>query len=411
MTENSPAAVFEPAASPAVSGLASRPAAATVFQVGTGWFPERKGGAESIFHNLCLNLGDQGFEVTGVVPGTERVEADTAGQLRSFPADGHSMPGRARAARRATKESFAARRPDLVASHFALYTAPLLDLLRTVPMVVHFHGPWALESQVEGAGKASVAAKRMVERLVYRRARLVVVLSDAFAELVQKEYGVDGSRVRRVPGGIDCAQFDPAESRRDAREVLGWDPGRPTVFTARRLVRRMGLDKLVAAMASVRRQPAGRDAVLHVAGSGPARPELERQIAELGLAGSVHLDGFVPDEHLALAYRAADLTLVPTGALEGFGLVAAESLAAGTPVLVTPVGGLPEVVAGLSRNCVLPGTDAASIADGLMQFLRDPSWLPGRRACQAFARQRYDWGVVTKQVADVYREALSWTTT
>ena len=77
--------------------------------------------------------------------------------------------------------------PDLVAAHFALYTAPLLDLIHRTPLVVHFHGPWALESAVEGSGRISVGAKRMIEQLVYRRAQRVIVLSYAFAELVQKE--------------------------------------------------------------------------------------------------------------------------------------------------------------------------------------------------------------------------------
>ena len=57
--------------------------------------------------------------------------------------------------------------------------------------------------------------------------------------------------------------------------------------------------------------------------------------------------------------------MVPTVALEGFGLITVESLSAGTPVLVTPVGGLPEAVAGLSQDLVLPSTGANAIADGI----------------------------------------------
>ena len=70
---------------------------------------------------------------------------------------------------------------------------------------------------------------------------------------------------------------------------------------------------------------------------------------------------------LPLAYRAADLTVVPTVALEGFGLIAVESLAAGTPVLVTPVGGLPEVVAALSPALVLAATGSAPLADAVIR--------------------------------------------
>ena len=71
------------------------------------------------------------------------------------------------------------------------------------------------------------------------------------------------------------------------------------------------------------------------------------------MANHVRMLGSSRDADLPLYYRAADLSVVPTVALEGFGLVAAESLAAGCPALVTPVGGLPSVVADLSPDLVL----------------------------------------------------------
>jgi len=93
-------------------------------------------------------------------------------------------------------------------------------------------------------------------------------------------------------------------------------------------------------------------------------------------------------------------------ALEGFGLIAVESLAAGTPVLVTPVGGLPEVVSDLSTNLVLPGSGAEDLADGLAQALTGELTLPDDEACQSFARTRYDWPVIAVRTRDVYAEVL-----
>ena len=196
-----------------------------------------------------------------------------------------------------------------------------------------------------------------------------------------------------MPNGVDAASFDIAVPREEARQRLGWDAGLPTFFTVRRLVRRMGLNRLLDAWATVRQQPRGREAVLHIAGTGPERAALERQAAELGLLGSVRFDGFVSDEVLRLAYRAADVTLVPTAALEGFGLVAAESLAAGTPVL-------------LSTAMVLRGADAGSIAAGIAEVLGDASMLPDAGSCREYARRTYDWQVIAPLVAAVYREVL-----
>ena len=74
-----------------------------IFQVGSGWFPEHKGGAENVFYNLHLGLEKLGFESCGIVPGKGQAEIDTQGRFRSFPADA-SMLSRARAIRAATDE-------------------------------------------------------------------------------------------------------------------------------------------------------------------------------------------------------------------------------------------------------------------------------------------------------------------
>jgi glycosyltransferase involved in cell wall biosynthesis len=92
--------------------------------------------------------------------------------------------------------------------------------------------------------------------------------------------------------------------------------------------------------------------------------------------------------------------------LEGFGLIVPESLAAGTPCFVTPVGGLPEAVSGLSRALVLPSTGAEAIADGLADALMGVTPLPSARECVDFARRNYDWPVIAERVRLVYEEAL-----
>jgi len=166
----------------------------------------------------------------------------------------------------------------------------------------------------------------------------------------------------------------------------------------------MGLEDLIAAADVVRRYHG--DMLLLLAGSGPLKEELAARIQALGLERHVRLLGRLPDDRLPLAYRAADLTVVPTIALEGFGLIAVESLAAGVPVLVTPVGGLPEVVADLSPSLVLEATGAGALADGLRRALRGDLDLPGAEACRAYARAHFDCRTAAARTAEVYREAV-----
>jgi glycosyltransferase involved in cell wall biosynthesis len=181
--------------------------------------------------------------------------------------------------------------------------------------------------------------------------------------------------------------------------------GRPIVLAVRRLVRRMGLEDLIDAIKLLKRRVP--DVLLLIAGKGRLQDELQARITEAGLDDNVKLLGFVPDQHLAALYRASTISVVPTVALEGFGLITVESLASGTPVLVTPVGGLPEAVAGLSQDLVLPTTGAAAIADGLAAALNGSMKLPDADACRAYARANFDNAVIAKRVASVYDEAIA----
>src|SRR6185436_4243444 len=139
------------------------------------------------------------------------------------------------------------------------------------------------------------------------------------------------------------------------------------VVTLRNLEPRMGLIELLRAMPAVR--AAQPDVRLVVAGTGPLAPALQAETAALGLASTVRFTGFVPEGDLPAFYGAADLFVLPTQALEGFGLVTLESLACGTPVAGTPIGATPELLEPLDRALVFDGASSESIARGLIRVL------------------------------------------
>ena len=369
-------------------------------QIGLEWLPERAGGLPRYFHDL-IRAAPGHFEATGLVVGSAEVAKATGGRVRSFASPSASPPMRLMGARRAISAALLEEAPDLVASHFALSVLPALDRIR-VPHVVHFHGPWAAEAMAEGQGASRRLAKRVAERTVYARADDLIVLSEAFGRVLREDYGVTAERIHVVPGGVDAARFDVAESRAEARERLGWPADRTILLTVRRLVRRMGLDVLIEATREVvRRRP---DALLLIAGRGPLEAELQARIEAAGLTAHVRLIGFLSDESLPLAYRAADVGVTPSQALEGFGLVALECLAAGTPVVVTPVGGLPEAVGPLT-TLVCENAGAGALAARIGAML-DSVERPSAAACRAHARA-HDWDVIAGRVAEVYRAVLA----
>ena len=294
----------------------------------------------------------------------------------------------------------------VIASHFALYAWPTLGLRREgFRLISHFHGPWAEESAAEGASRISVIAKRILERHVYHASDHLVSASEAFRQLAIQRYGVRPERIKAVHAGIDAAPTAAATdglSRREARERLGWpvEPERRIVFCVRRITRRMGLENLLAAVSGL--VVAHPDLILMIGGKGPILEELRTQVARQGLENHVRLLGFLPEADLPIAYRAADFTVVPSVSLEGFGLVILESWAAGTPVLVTPVGGMPEVVRPFAADCVLAGSGVEDLVHGMDRVLRGEQRLQEGEACQEYVRRVHDWGAVAQRLLTVY---------
>lgn len=366
--------------------------------LGLEWPSDNPGGMHRYLSELIDALHEAGTTARAVVlgPATDApVGVLAAASARAGLAQRYWTYWRA-----ATRASVSA---DLVDAHFALFAfgPVVLGSLRRLPLVVHFQGPWAAESRREGRHFGSMCRTRM-ERAVYRRANKLVTLSFAFKRLLVESYGVSPWRVAVIPPGVDLRCFSPGDPAA-ARAVLGLPSAGPVVVTARRLVRRTGVDLLLDAWGSVSaRRP---DAYLLVVGDGPERQRLEAKAAALGLDGSVRFLGAVDEETLVAAYRAADLAVVPSVALEGFGMVVLEALACGTPVVVTAVGGLPETVSRLERSLVVADVNPAALAERLERAL-DGGQRPSRDQCRQYA-EAFRWDAVARRHGAIYREAVT----
>lgn len=374
-------------------------------QIGNEWHTETAGGLNSYYFELLRHLASTGTDVRGLVAGSDAVHSASNGQAVSFAPPDSMLPQRLLAVRRLVFKQLSQNKIDVIASHFALYTMPILDLLKKIPTVVHFHGPWAAESSAEGARSYKSQAKAALERRVYTRARRLIVLSRAFKDELIAGYGIAENKIEIVPGGVDLDRFNTGISRTEARRQLGWPTNRPIILTVRRQVRRMGLETLLdAAKILAAEFP---DVLILLGGTGPIADELQQRIVEFGLEHNVRRLGRVEDADLPLAYRAADMTVVPSQSLEGFGLITLESLASGTPVYVTPVGGLPEIVKPFAPECIFANTNADEMARVLEEALRGERPTPADQACRAFAADNFSWSLVAQRVRNVYDQALA----
>lgn len=372
-----------------------------LIQLGLGWIGDKPGGLETYQHGLCSELVNLGVSLDAWVTSDQPVEQPPSYPLTVFARRSDSR----NAKRRSLTQQFTPPLDDgqVLVSHHAAHAIQLLKLAKRSPHVVHFHGPWADESKVAGDPNWKTLLKHRDERRVYQSADRLITLSQAFRKILIERYYVAPDRIDVVPGGIPTDDYDPGIDRDEARRRLGWSLGSPTLVCVRRLTRRMGLDNLVEAMSQIVAE--FPEATLYIGGKGPQSEPLKKQIETLGLGGRVKLLGFVPDAELPLIYAAADLSVVPTRALEGFGLVCLESLAAGTPVLVTPVGGLPEVVRGLDRGLVLKGNQTSSLVAGIRKALSNLDALPDAECCKRYVRENFDWSVIAPRILNVYENA------
>lgn len=373
--------------------------------IGKEWFPTTPGGLNRYVYELTQHLiatGDQ-VELRGV--GLPETDPNSSILLTNLASPKSPLLLRLWNTRQCFQQQPLSQ-PHAINLHFALYSFPILNRLpQRVPITFTFHGPWAAESLQEGQSSNSTAFKRWIEQRVYQRCDRFIVLSKAFGTILHEDYHIPWEKIHIIAGGVDTTRFQPSLSRQAAREKLDFPLDRPILFTPRRLVHRMGIDKLLLALAQVKQQVP--NIWLAIAGKGPLRESLEHQVSELALQNHVRFLGYVPDEQLPIAYQAADLTVVPSQALEGFGLILLESLACGTPVLSTPIGGMPEVLRPFHPELVTESPDPAAIADRLIDFFTGNLSLPKRQDCREYAVRHYDWQIIAPQVRDILLQPLS----
>lgn len=309
---------------------------------------------------------------------------------------------------------------DLINFHQPLSALGVLAACksRKIPKLYTFHSLWFREYEVRATRsehqmdpverppsgswiRFNAWLRKVIERACLKAADRILVLSEFSREQLLKYHRVPASRIALVPGGVDTDRFIPlpAPQRRAIRKGLEVPEEAFLLLTVRNLERRMGLENLLQAMASVVAQRP--DLYLIVGGAGPLENELHSLASHLGLEPYVRFEGFIPEAKLPEYYQAADLFLLPTRCLEGFGLVTVEALACGTPVVGTPLGGTVEILSGLDPDLLCKGPEPEEIAEKVLQFLsRSEEDLQGLRGrCRQFALAHYDWDPVVEKVA------------
>ena len=274
--------------------------------------------------------------------------------------------------------------PDVVHAHdwLVAHAATTLKHHLGVPLVATLHATEAGRHQGWLPGPMNRSIHSVEWWLTYE-ARRVIACSGYMRWEVTRLFDLPPDKVDVVGNGVDLRRWQlPPEQVAAARRRWGGDG--PLVVFSGRLVYEKGVQDLLAAVPRLRRRHPGFRLV--VAGQGPSANELRALARRLRLGRSVTFAGFVSDTELAALAAAADCAVVPS-LYEPFGLVALEAAAAGTPVVASDSGGLPEFVehrrTGLSFRRPRAARPVGSRPDGGCSAEAWSAELGGGRSCRA----------------------------
>jgi len=277
---------------------------------------------------------------------------------------------------------------DLIDAHFVYpdgAAAVLLGRWLGKPVVVTARGTDINEFP-------SYRVPRAWIRWVGRRAAALITVSAALRDSLL-ELSVPPERVTVLRNGVDFEIFRPAD-RAAMRATLGLS--RPTLVSVGHLVENKGHHFVIAAL---RELP---DVGLVIVGDGPMRAELQALADRCGVADRIRWTGTLPQAQIVNYYAAATATVLASKS-EGMPNVLLESLACGTPVIATAVGGIAEVVCAPEAGVLMHSRSAAAIVDAYRELMRDP---PQAAAVRQHA-ERFSWGPTTQGQLQLFRSIIA----
>lgn len=247
-------------------------------------------------------------------------------------------------------------------------------------------------------GSDATSARPEHYRYLFQRAELILPVSEMLHRILMG-WGAPVERCIVQRTGVDPERFAYAE------RVLG--DGEPVrMLSVARLVPVKGLDVAIRAVASL--PLSVRDRLRYeIIGHGPQREELEKLVVELGLQGSVVLQGYLPPAEVAARMNRSHLfvlpsVVMPNGQAEGLGLSLAEAMACGMVVIGTRSGGIPEIVKHQDTGLLVEPGSVESLADVIAELVEHPQqWSAYGRRARAFIEREFNQHRQTERLVEL----------
>ncbi|TCS93257.1 glycosyltransferase [Hazenella coriacea] len=283
----------------------------------------------------------------------------------------------------ALKKILANEQPDIFHAHYVSSYGFLAALTKYKPLVVSVWGTDIYQFPTKGR------LNRYMVQTALSKADLICSTSEDMARETSK---YTSKSMEITPFGVDTKWFRPLGLVK-SNEIV-------TIGIAKGLHEVYGISKLIQAFAEVEKiYPQVR---LLIVGDGPKRNEYEELTRSLGVEHKVSFTGRVPNSEVVHYMNQMDIFVLPSYS-ESFGVAAIEAQACGVPVIVTQVGGLPEVVEDGETGIIIPNNEPKHLVPALERLIQDPELrLRMGEAGAHHVRQEYDWEENANRMLQLY---------
>lgn len=231
----------------------------------------------------------------------------------------------------------------------------------------------------------------------------VIVNSNYMKNELQRLFGLPYEKINVIPNGVNLNLFNDVQKDYDFRRRFAMDNEKIILFIGR-LVYEKGIQTLVSAMPKILANY--HDSKLIIAGKGGMLDELKAQVNSLGLGNKVYFTGHLASKDVQKMYKCADVSVFPS-TYEPFGIVALEAMLSGTPVVVSDIGGLNEIVDHGINGMKSYAGNANSLADSILSLLFDPKLCDTvTQNAKAKVKAEYNWTKIADNTHLAYEKAI-----
>lgn len=292
---------------------------------------------------------------------------------------------------------------DVIHAHdwLVAYAAKTLKNSYGTPIVATIHATEA--GRNSGIHDETQRYINDTEWMLTYEASEVIVNSNYMKNELQRLFGLPFEKINVVPNGVNLNLYSGIERDYEFRRQYAADNEKIILFVGR-LVYEKGIQHLIAAMPKILEKY--HDSKLVIAGKGGMIDELKAQVNAMGISNKVYFTGYLNSKQVVKMYKCADVAVFPS-TYEPFGIVALEGMLSGTPVVVSDVGGLNEIVQHGENGMKSYAGNPNSLADSIISLLYDPALcMKVAKNAKSKVKAEYNWQKIAQDTHFAYQKAI-----